>query len=389
MKELKIIFDGLALVEGHFSGIGQYTLGILRGMDENLDDLKYKGRACPKVVVAIPWNTVDRFKSFQFKHISYKRVPLTFRVMSKLWYSGLMFPLDLWCGRGFYIFPRFVKMPLLFSKYALVICDLSYEMYPQYSDKGSAEFLSAGVKKSIKKASKVITISENSKKEIVDFYKANPQDVVIAYPAVDQKVFYRRSEQEIDRVKQKYGIKSDYILALSNLEPRKNLQSLVDAYCAMSKNFTDKTALLLVGVSGWKTEGLFGHITDKVSQGYNIIRPSSYVADEDRPAILSGAKVLVYPSHYEGFGMPPLEALACGTPVVVADNSSLPEAVGSVGKKVSGSPESIVGALGEYLKDQERISKKLLKAGPKHAKKFSWLESGKIILDTIAEARKK
>lgn len=389
MKEQKIIFDGLALVEGHFSGIGQYTLGILRGIDENLDDLKYKGKKYPKVVVAIPWNTVERFKSFQFKHIAYKRVPLTFRVMSKLWYSGLMFPLDLWCGRGFYIFPRFVKMPLLFSKYALVICDLSYELYPQYSDKGSAEFLSAGAKKSIKKASEVITISENSKKEIVDFYKVNPEDVVIAYPAVDQKVFYRRSEQEISRVKQKYGIKSDYVLALSNLEPRKNLQSLVDAYCAMPNTFTDKTALLLVGVSGWKTEGLFSHITDKVSQGYNIIRPASYVADDDRPAILSGAKVLVYPSHYEGFGMPPLEALACGTPVIVADNSSLQEAVGNAGKKISGTPESIISALNEYLRDGESIEKKILTAGPKHAEKFSWLKTGKVVLNVASEAKKK
>ncbi len=389
MKNKKVIFDGLALVEGHFSGIGQYTLGILRGIDENIDNLKYKGEEHPKVVVAIPWNTVDRFKSFQFKHIEYKRVPLTFRVMSKLWYSGLMFPLDLWCGRGFYIFPRFVKMPLLFSKYALVVCDLSYELYPEYSDKGSAEFISKGVKKSIGGASKVITISDNSKKEIIDFYKVNPKNVVIAYPAVDQKVFYRRSEAEISSVKKKYGIESDYILALSNLEPRKNLQSLVDAYCEMPKSFTDKTALLLVGVNGWKTEGLFSHITDKVSQGYNIIRPSSYVSDEDRPAILSGAKVLVYPSHYEGFGMPPLEALACGTPVIVADNSSLSEAVGDAGKKIAGSPDSIIGALTDYLRDSSSIDNEVLRSGPKHAEKFSWLEAGKIVLGTVLGVKTK
>jgi alpha-1,3-rhamnosyl/mannosyltransferase len=113
------------------------------------------------------------------------------------------------------------------------------------------------------------------------------------------------------------------------------------------------------------------------------------VADEDRPAILSGAKVLVYPSHYEGFGMPPLEALACGTPVIVANNSSLPEAVEGAGKKISGNPESIISALGEYLKDQERISKKILEAGPKHAEKFSWLKSGGIVLRTVSEVKRK
>jgi len=93
--------------------------------------------------------------------------------------------------------------------------------------------------------------------------------------------------------------------------------------------------LLLVGVSGWKTDELFKDILKRVGSGYNIIRPAKYVLDNDRPAIISGAKMLVYPSHYEGFGMPPLEALACGLPVICADNSSLPEVVGSAAELIS------------------------------------------------------
>lgn len=389
MKKEKIILEGLALVEGHFSGVGQYTLGILRGLDEEIDSLKYKGKEWPEVTVLIPWNMVDRFKSFKFKHIGYKKFPLTFRVMSKLWYSGLMPPIDIWCGRGFYVFPRFGKMPLLFSKYAVVVYDLSYELYPQYSDKGSAEFISKVVKKSIPKAFKVITISDNAQKEIVEFYKLSKDSVPVATPAADQRVFYRRSDQEIAKVKGRYGIEQDYILALSNLEPRKNLRVLVDAYCALPKRIREKNALLLVGVSGWKTDALFNHITEKVKEGYNIIRPSHYVSDEDKPAILSGAKMLVYPSHYEGFGMPPLEALACGTPVISANNSSLPQAVGSAGLMVDVEDEKeTLSAIEGCFRDYDKVAADVLTTGPRQAEKFSWVNSARVFIDVAKESRK-
>jgi alpha-1,3-rhamnosyl/mannosyltransferase len=387
MKKEKIILEGLALVEGHFSGVGQYTLGILRGLDEEIDSLKYKGKEWPEVTVLIPWNMVDRFKSFKFKHIGYKKFPLTFRVMSKLWYSGLMPPIDIWCGRGFYVFPRFGKMPLLFSKYAVVVYDLSYELYPQYSDKGSAEFISKVVKKSIPKAFKVITISDNAQKEIVEFYKLSKDSVPVATPAADQRVFYRRSDQEIAKVKGRYGIEQDYILALSNLEPRKNLRVLVDAYCALPEKIRAKNALLLVGVSGWKTDALFNHITEKVKEGYNIIRPSHYVSDEDKPAILSGAKMLVYPSHYEGFGMPPLEALACGTPVISANNSSLPQAVGSAGIMVNVEDEKeILSAIEGCLHNYDKVAADVLTTGPRQAEKFSWVNSARVPVEKLCRS---
>lgn len=389
MKRSKVIVDGLGLVDGHFSGVGQYILGILRGIDEEIEDLKYKGLPYPEVKVVVPWDMVDKFKSFSFVHIDYKRFPLSFRVMSKLWYSGKMPPIDLWCGRGFYIFPRFVDMPLLFSKSAIVIFDLSYELYREYSDEGNAEFLSKRVRDSISRTSKVITISDNAKREILDFYRLKNKQVVVATPAADQKVFYRRSQPEIDEAKKKYGITQDYILALSNLEPRKNLKALVDAYCKLPKDITDKTALLLVGVSGWKTDNLFEHIIGKVNEGYNIVRPSSYVLDEDKAAIISGAKMLVYPSHYEGFGMPPLEAMACGVPVIAANNSSLPQVMGKAGRMVSSkNDKALLDAIESYFKDYDAVLSRARVEGPAQAQKFNWLNSGRVFLQVAEEVCK-
>jgi glycosyltransferase involved in cell wall biosynthesis len=383
----KLYIDGLGLVEGHFSGVGQYILGILRGMDELLDNAQYTGEQYPEVCVFIPRDTRRKFRKFGFKHITYKTVPLSFRVMSALWHRGWMPPIDLWCGRGTYIFPRFVNMPLAFSKSALVIIDLSYELHREYSDEGNAIFLSQQVKKSIKRAQKFITISKSAQREIMDFYGL--EDVKVATPATDPNTFYRRSEAEITAVKRKYGITGDYILTLSNLEPRKNLEAVVDAYCQLPKKVTDKTALVLVGVSGWKTEKLFDRIIGRVKDGYNILRPSEYVVDKDKPALISGAKLLVYPSHYEGFGMPPLEALACGVPVITADNSSLPEVVGDAAVMVpSKDRQALYEALENCLQDNQVVKERVRVAGPGRARHFSWTRSAQVYFDAAKELEK-
>jgi alpha-1,3-rhamnosyl/mannosyltransferase len=386
MKQKTIFIDGLGLVDGHFSGVGQYILGILRGLDELIEDAKYKEGPVPKIVVIIPRDSIAKFKKFRFKNIAYKKFPLPFRYVAALWHRGKLPPIDLWCGRGTYIFPRFVDMPLLFNKSMLVIYDLSFELHREYSDEGNANFLSKHVRKSVNRSKKIITISKNARKEITDFYKIPESMVKVAYPATDPQLFYRRSVKEIERVKQKYHVEGNYILALSNLEPRKNLAALVNAYCELPRDLTDKYALLLVGVSGWKTQALFNHIVKKVDEGYNIIRPSKYVLDEDKPAIISGASLLVYPSHYEGFGMPPVEALACGIPVITANNSSLPEAVGKAGQLINIDDEGLlVKTMQESLGSIDKLSRQTLQKGPERASTFSWKASAQVFLDAAKE----
>lgn len=386
----KIYIDGLGLVDGHFSGVGQYILGILKGLDELIDEKKYAGEYVPEVYVVVPRDKVKRFKKFDFQHISHKSFPLPFRYMAALWHRGKLPPIDLLLGRGSYIFPRFVDMPLAFNNSdGLVVFDLSFELHREYSDEGNAAFLSNAVSQSVKRTKKVIAISQNGKKEIVDFYGLDKDKVVVATPAADPRVFYRRSQGEITRAKQIYNIKGNYILALSNLEPRKNLAGLVEAYCSLPKEITDKYALLLVGVNGWKTEELMNVIVDKVSQGYNIIRPSKYLKDSHKPAIISGAAMLVYPSHYEGFGMPPLEALACGVPVITSDNSSLPEVVGKVGITVpSKDVEALSMAMKACIENIDEHTERTIQDGPVQAATFSWKKSAQVFLDVAMGSEK-
>ncbi len=386
VKKSKLYIEGLALVEGHFSGIGQYILGVIRGIDEIAEIRSNQGDPLPPVTVIIPYDSVARFNEFNFKHIRYKTVPIPFRIMSALWSRGWMPPLDLYCGKGTYIFTRFVSTPLIFSRSAIVIFDLSYELHAEFSDDKNARFLSKGVKRSLRKSSKVITISQNAKKEILDFYSLQSSQVAVATPAVDNAMFYRRSPEEISEVKHKYKIEGNYILALSNLEPRKNISGLVEAYCNLPKALRDKFSLLLVGVNGWKTEALFDLILQKVGQGYSILRPSEYVTDKDKPAIISGASLLVYPSHYEGFGMPPLEALACGVPVITSDNSSLPEVVKGVGTMVKSTDTTeLTNVMTEALNHSSELKAQMTQLGPRQAAKFSWTKSGQVFLDVAKE----
>lgn len=387
----RIFIEGTALVDGHFSGVGQYILGVLRGIDEELDNLILSGNNIPKIKIIIPKDTVNKFRSFNFKHLTPKVIPLNHRYVSSLWHKKLLPPIDIYCGKGDYVFPKFVDMPLLFSKSKIVtVFDLSFELYKQYSEVKNAKFLSSRVGAAVDRAQNIVTISENAKKEIIDFYKVPEDRVKVATPAVDQKYLYRRSKREIMSVKQKYSINTDhYILALSNLEPRKNLEALVDAYCKLPEKLRMDTALLLVGVNGWKADKLFDKIINKSKQGFKIIRPNKYVTDADKPAIISGASMLVYPSHYEGFGMPPLEALACGVPVITANNSSLPEVVKGVGKMVpSNNKRVLLEAMIEYLENIEFYTKQSIQKGPERAQQFSWSKSGKVYLNLVLDSEK-
>ena len=163
LRTQKIYIEGLALFEDHFSGVGQYVLGVTRSLDQLIDEAKNAGQPTPEVSVIVPWGRVAKFKTYKFRHIGYKRFPLPFKVMGALWQRGLLPPIDLWCGKGAYIFTRFVRMPLMFSKSATVIYDLSFVLHRQYSEERNANFLSRRVSTTIKDNKKIITISQNAR----------------------------------------------------------------------------------------------------------------------------------------------------------------------------------------------------------------------------------
>jgi glycosyltransferase involved in cell wall biosynthesis len=388
MRNRKIYFECTALVADHFSGVGHYVKGIAQAWDRYLASPEHAAIQKEKktrytTLLIASKNRMRHLDKFRLEHMLRRPLFLPARIIHKLLYFGLMPPLDLLGGRGVYLFTNFMHYPLLRSKSATVVYDISYEVVPQYSDGRLAQFLSKLVRKAIKKSNLIITISNYTKKELVEFYGLDPKKVIVAYPAVDRRHFYHRSGWEIDKVKRTYELPDNYVLFVGNIEPRKNLTTLIDAYTKLPHEYSKKYPLVLVGVNAWRNEAIFEKLEKARQNGYTIARPKTYVSDDDIPAVISGASMMVYPSHYEGFGMPPLEAMSCGVPVITSDNTSLPEVVGDAGILIkSDDEEGITKAMIKVMSDKS-LRESMIEKGYTQSRKFSWDESAQKIYKAV------
>lgn len=377
-KRIKVVIDGEVLVTPHFSGIGHYTLEMLRAIDMNLD-----GRPLMKVYVFVYFRRLAQARAYAFRNIGIIPSPFSLRVSNALKIRGKQLYLDLFFGKGTYLFPNFTSWPLARSLSVPIIYDLSYEKYPQYAEPRNQAFLSTQVKIAAERADFIATISKNSKNEINEFYNVPMNKIGVFYPAVDQRRFFRRPLKDISNIKKKYKVKGSYILFVGNIEPRKNIKNILLAYEALDKNTRKKYSLLLVGAKGWQNDEIFEIIGRINSEKGAVQIPDKYVLDDDLPALFSGASVFVYPSMYEGFGIPPLEAMACGVPVVSANNSSLPEATGGAGLLIDAlSSNDISKAIMRVLVD-ENLSERLVADGYAQVDRFSWDRTAKELLDSI------
>jgi glycosyltransferase involved in cell wall biosynthesis len=224
-------------------------------------------------------------------------------------------------------------------------------------------------------------------KELIHYFDLSNSKIAIIYCGVDQSVFYPRNDKQIEVVKQKYSIPNrPYVLYLGNIEPRKNLKRLVKAFDDLKVGIKNKYALVIIGGDGWLNEDTYDEIDRARKNGSVIYKPNRYVSDEDIPALISGASLLAHPALYEGFGLSPLQAMSCGIPVVVGNNSSFPEVVGSAGLFVDVEDESDISAKMEAALTDGSLHKTLSKKGLLQAKKFTWERSAQAIITCLKEA---
>lgn len=228
------------------------------------------------------------------------------------------------------IFGNFATWPSLKTKRrAAVVHDLTYLYYPEATEEKNLKHLRRVVPRSIKKADFIITVSESVKKEIIKEFNI-PNNRCITTPIPPNKMFFTtESSERINIVKEKYGISKKYIYFIGNLEPRKNLVSLINAYKNLPSDIKGKYSLVLAGGKGWKTEATEAALNNAISEG-NDIKHIGFIDQEDSPALYQGASLFVMPSLYEGFGIPILEALASGCPVLAADIPVLKETGGKL-----------------------------------------------------------
>ncbi len=379
-RRVKVFVDAEVLVAPHFSGIGHYTLNLLKALDDLLDN-----RDDIQVTLGVWFRRKSHIQECGFRNFKIRKSPFSLRISNELKARGKQPYYDLFFGKQVYFFPNYTTWPLLHSKMVSVIYDLSFEKHKQFVEPRNQAFLSEQVKKTVERSNSIVTISKSSQEEICNFYRVGKKNVPILYPAVDQSLFYRRPKDEINSVKARLGIYGKYILFVGNLEPRKNLKNLLLAYEKLDSNIKKEHTLLLVGAKGWLDNEIFEQIEKLRIAGNHIQQPLEYVEDKDLPALYSGASVFVYPSLYEGFGIPPLEAMACGTPVVVSDNSSLPEAVGGAALQVNASDIQAISSSIEELLNNEKLKTELVVKGYKQVDSFSWKQSAEKLLSVFEE----
>lgn len=259
------------------------------------------------------------------------------------------------------------------------VYDAAFMTYPEHIQKKNLAYLRDQVPRSLRVADKIITISESAKTDLVTRLNADPNKVIVAPCGVDTD-FLKPSTNKA--VLKKYNIKGKYLLFVGTIEPRKNLVRLIQAYDMLPASYREEYALVLAGGRGWNDGDIQSGIYKDRSAGSVIL--AGYVDDEDIAALYTQATAFMYPSFYEGFGLPILEALACGTPVLTAKNSSLEEVAQRAAYYVDEfSIESIAGGM-QKLIDSESLRKDIVRLGKERVDSYPWSKTAEIIYETLA-----
>jgi|GEM_PF-2849428 len=267
--------------------------------------------------------------------------------------------------------PDMLPLPMG-QKRVAVINDLSVLMFPQWHPAHRVSGYRKYFLQSVQTTDEFISISEASKLDFIKFTSIAADRIHVA-PLAPRAQFQPQSQVAQDSARKKFSVTKHYFIFLSTLEPRKNLPGLLDAWEKTSPGFRKNHELLLVGSMGWKSDALLARLQQPIFA--ESLRWLGRVEDADLVPLLAGAQALLYPSLYEGFGLPPLEAMAVGTPVICSDRGALGETVGAAAWKVNpDKPETIREAIEGIGAERARWSR----AGTAWAKNFSWDKFSKV-----------
>ncbi|MBS1132043.1 MAG: wbpY [Proteobacteria bacterium] len=261
--------------------------------------------------------------------------------------------------------------------------DLSILRYPETHPKDRVAFMSKRIGKTIMRADRIITDSEYVRQEVLAEFNLAPEKVVSVLLAAGERFSPVGSELLPATLAPFDLLPGKYILAVGTLEPRKNLTTAIQAYVRLPEVVREEIPFVVAGMQGWKTEGLDREVAALIEKGQ--IRRLGFVSDHALPALYSGARFFVYPSLYEGFGLPPLEAMACGAPVIVSNRSSLPEVVGDAGLKVDALDVDGLAEKMNSLVEDDALCVELGQRGIERARSFSWRRCAEQTLDVYRE----
>lgn len=384
---MRIGIDVRCLAAGRRTGVEEYTLNFLESLFKADKKNSY-------VLFFNSWRgmKVDLGWTKKYPNVALEK----FRVPNKLlnfsfWYFNWP-KIDKMIGGVDLFFMPNIIFGSISKKAKLIVTfhDLSFERYPEtFSWKRRLWHAFVNPKKICQRADKIIAVSESTKNDIEALYAIPPEKIKVISSGVTESFrIIGRNDEKLVAVKGKYVLPYKFILYIGTIEPRKNIVGIIRAYGQLRKFAEEnnneelsKYKLVIAGERGWKDSEIFSEIRDaNFAEDIKII---NFVEDADKPFVYNLASLFVYPSFFEGFGFPPLEAMASGVPVIASNNSSLPEIVGEAGILIDpDKPDEIFRAMSEILMNKN-LAEKLRKKGLKQAEKFSWKKSAKEFLKII------
>ncbi|WP_322489800.1 glycosyltransferase family 1 protein [Chloroflexus sp.] len=297
------------------------------------------------------------------------------------WEQGIA-PLIL-CGRADLYHGCLNVAPLLSPVPTVItIHDLAFIRFPQTFRAYNRIYLDLATRLSARRASRILAVSEHTKREVVGLLGIPPERVIVT-PNAARSHFRPPAPAAIEQLRAFHGLPERFVLYVGTLEPRKNLTTLLEAFALVSRSVPD-VPLLIGGGKGWMYEPIFARLEQLNLR--DRVKFAGYLPEEELPLWYAAATVFVFPSIYEGFGMPPLEAMSCGTPVITSNTSSLPEVVGDAGLMVA--PTDTIGlaeAIRCVLVDVD-LRAELRQRGLARARRFSWADTAAKTLAAYREA---
>ncbi len=379
----KIGIDIRCLVDGKRTGVEEYTLGLLEQVFEMDQKNKY-------ILFLNSWKPPKfNLKIFEkYPNVKIKQ----FRVPNKIlnfcfWYLGWPKVDKMLGGIDVFFMPN-INFVALSKKVKLILTihDLSFERFPEmFSLKRRLWHAIINPKKLCQRADAVIAVSDSTKEDIVELYRIDSEKVHRIYNSVsDECQMIDRNEPNLLEVKEKYRLPYAFILFLGTIEPRKNVIAIARAFDklkSLNNPQLEKYKLVIAGGKGWSTKPIFEEL--RSCKHTDDIIYIGRIDDADKPALYNLASLFVYPSYYEGFGMPVLEAMKCSVPVVASHTSSLGEIVAEAGILVHPEkPQELFDSIKEVLLNRD-LSDRLKLSGLRRACMFSWRASAKEFLETV------
>lgn len=363
------------------AGIGRYTRELIRAAINQNRNYEYRLFFAAGGLDQQS-HYVQDFKQVCREHANVRAVPipLTPRRMTQFWQRlRAPFPIEVFTGRLDLLYsPDFVLVPTRAPK-ILTVHDLSFWVYPQFAAQGMVRYLSDAVPRSVRRADLVLADSQATKRDMINMMDVDPERILVVYPGVTED-FRLLTPEECLPVQQKFNLPQKFLVFVGTLSPRKNVVRLLEAFHMLTqKSEHANLHLVLVGQKGWLSDDIFTTIA-RLNIAQRVLWLNN-IDDNDLPAVYNLACVSVYPSLYEGFGIPPLEAMACGTPVVTADNSSLPEAVGDAALMVTAEDvEALASSILQLLTHKDQWTR-LRDAGLERARQFTWERAALQLID--------